>query len=79
MNPFLQDILAFLHDGRQFTEIRPDKTGEHRRRVEYVFPDGASEVREYDCDHPTFVTWWTEAASYLRSTVEAVRQAEERL
>ncbi len=79
MNPLLQDILGFLHDGRQFSEIRPDKTGVERRRVEFVFPDGSSEVREYECDHPTFVAWWKRATAHLRATVEAFRHAEEQL
>lgn len=79
MNPLLEDILSFLHDGRQFSEIRPDKTGEKGRRVEYVFPDGTSEVREYECDRTTFMDWWKRSTGYLRSSVEAFRQAEERL
>jgi hypothetical protein len=79
VNPLLQDILGFLHDGRQFTDIRPDKTGSERRKVEFVFPNGVSEVREYECDHATFMKWWKLVTGYLRSTVEAFRQAEERL
>ena len=78
MNPILQDILAFVHDGRQFREFRSEKTPAGRR-VTYVFPSGPAENREYQCDDQTFLAWWREAEEQLREMAEAVRVAFERL
>lgn len=79
MNPVLQDILGFLHDRRQFTEFRQDKTEDVRRRVVFVFADGSSEVREYECDLPTFMEWWKQATSYLWASAEAAQRVAESL
>ncbi len=79
MNPFLRDVLAFLKDGRHFTRIRPDKTESGWRTVEFAFTDGRSESRLYECDPATFLGWWQDTTTYLRSTAEAFRDEADTL
>jgi hypothetical protein len=42
MNPLLEDVIGFLREGRQFTQISPDKTGTANRNVRFAFADGTT-------------------------------------
>jgi hypothetical protein len=76
MNPLLEDVIGFLREGRQFTQISPDKTGTANRNVRFAFADGTTETRTYQCDHTTFMEWWKRTAGYLRSVADAFGQTD---
>jgi hypothetical protein len=76
MNPLLEDIVSFLRAGLQFAQINPAKSGTGSRNVQFVFADGTTETRTYQCDHATFMQWWRRTTGYLRTAADAFAQAD---
>ena len=70
-NPLLDAVLDFLHQGKQFTRISPEKYARSRREVTFTFSDGTEAVRPFECDHPTFLGWWKQTSGYLRRVADA--------
>ncbi|MFH1268153.1 MAG: hypothetical protein ABIK89_20740 [Planctomycetota bacterium] len=75
MNPLLEDAVSFLQAGKKFTGIHPEKIGEANREVEFFFTDQTSDVRQYECDHQTFMGWWKHTCVYLRHVADAFEAA----
>ena len=69
-NPLLQDVQVFLTRGLKFSRISPRRTGAGWS-VTFEFSDNTEEVREYECDHATFMEWWKNTSGYLRAASSA--------
>lgn len=76
MNPLLGDVLGFLHSGRQFQEISPEKhLGDEPRTVDFFFTDGGHERRVYECSRIEFLDWWAWTCNRIRDTANAFGSA----
>jgi hypothetical protein len=71
-NPLLEAVIEFLHQGKKFTEISPDRTGESEREVRFSFVDGTCEARTFSGDHATFMKFWKQTTVFLRDAALAV-------
>ena len=69
-NPLLEATLDYLHRGKQFTEISPEKSATSERKVTFRFSDGTEKVHTFQCDHPTFMEWWKHTTGYLRHAAD---------
>ena len=71
-NPLLDAPLNYLSQGKQFTQISPEKfTKSRRRRVVFHFADGTEEEQTFESSPATFMRWWKDTSAYLRRMADA--------